>query len=183
MSAVLKPRAEPESQFSDLVDLLVMCAGESLVMLSAFCDASDMTDTGGPYAVAAVAFGPDGAKKAENAWARLWGETVCHMSDLHNLRGDFEGWDGNRRGAINTPPILARRCKLLAHWCGVRLLHQIDRVFAVLKVNIRFTRISDHTIVVGDKPPTVLTNSVTVDMKVHCCVLWLRSEIDATPKP
>lgn len=63
-------------------------------MLSAYVDASQQGS--GILTVAAVAYGPDRAKKAHARWKKLWGDAICHMTDLHSRKGDFAGWDGDR---------------------------------------------------------------------------------------
>jgi hypothetical protein len=62
-------------------------------MLSAYIDAGAQ---GRILTVAAVAFGPDRLKKAQKHWRKLWGDTVCHMTDLHSRRGAFKDWDTER---------------------------------------------------------------------------------------
>lgn len=58
-------------------------------MLFAYLDAGTQNDT---FSVSALAFGPDRAKKALRQWQRLWGNVRCHMSDLHNRKGEFASW-------------------------------------------------------------------------------------------
>lgn len=67
-------------------------------MLSAYVDAG--TQENRILTVAAVAFGPDRAKKASAQWAKVWSDTVCHMTDLNSRRGDFAGWDAARVDSV-----------------------------------------------------------------------------------
>lgn len=68
-------------------------------MLVAYFDASQAR--GGTFAVAGFALGVVSAKKADRAWRNLWGDTICHMTDLHSRkRGTaFADWTGAKAGA------------------------------------------------------------------------------------
>lgn len=68
----------------------VLPKGEGIaVVLRAYFDAGAQGDT---FCVAGVAFTVDGAIAAERAWVDLWGNHLCHMTDLHNRKADFSGW-------------------------------------------------------------------------------------------
>jgi hypothetical protein len=83
--------------FHDLLDLVVPDGGVA-ALLSAYLDASRMES--GVFSVSALAFGIDRAKKACRAWHKLWGNTVCHMTDLHGRKpgSAFECWTGEQAG-------------------------------------------------------------------------------------
>lgn len=85
------------SDFDQLIDVLVPKHGYA-VMLQAFMDAS--LRESGVYCVAAFAFGRDRAKKADRKWRALWGDELCHMTDLNSrAKGSaFEGWSGDKAG-------------------------------------------------------------------------------------
>jgi hypothetical protein len=82
--------AQSADYFCELLDAIFLAGGEHAAMLSAYVDAGTQ---GRVLTVAAVAFGPDRLKKAHKQWQKLWGSTLCHMTDLHNRRGDFKDWD------------------------------------------------------------------------------------------
>jgi hypothetical protein len=89
---------EPAWQFfCDLLDL-VMPQGGTAALLSAYLDASQMKS--GVFSVGGFAFGRDRAKKASRDWHKLWGNTICHMTDLHSRAPGtaFEGWAGDQAG-------------------------------------------------------------------------------------
>jgi hypothetical protein len=86
---------EPD-YFCWLLDRVKPWSGGYAVVLQAYFDASRRN--GGTFCVAGYAFGDDRAKKATRAWQQLWGETRSHMTDMHNLRGAFKGWDKNQTG-------------------------------------------------------------------------------------
>lgn len=87
------------SNFDKHIDMLVS-AGDYAVMLQAYMDASEKPS--GVFCVAGLAFGPDRAKKAAREWAGLWGQTSCHMTDLHSrAKGSaFAEWDNERAGEM-----------------------------------------------------------------------------------
>lgn len=84
--------------FGLLIDLTVPQSGVA-ILLSAYFDASERE--GGVFSVAGFAFGAGRAKKAATRWHRLWGDTLCHMTELHTRpKGSaFEHWTGEKAGA------------------------------------------------------------------------------------
>lgn len=70
------------------------------VVLEAYFDASERGSE--MFAVAGLAFDAEAAKRATAAWIDLWGDTGCHMTDLHSGRGrpgnPFFGWDDAKAG-------------------------------------------------------------------------------------
>ena len=83
--------------FHDLLDLVVPDGG-AVALLAAYFDASRMDS--GVFCVAGFAFGRDRAKKAERAWRALWGNTICHMADLHTRKKGsvFADWTSEQAG-------------------------------------------------------------------------------------
>jgi hypothetical protein len=91
-------RDEPAWQFfSDLLDLVVP-EGGTAALLSAYFDASQLES--GVFSVSGFAFGKARAKKACRDWHRLWGETICHMTDLHSRKpkSTFADWTREQAG-------------------------------------------------------------------------------------
>lgn len=70
------------------------------VVLEAYFDASERGSE--MFSVAGLAFDADAAKQATSAWIDLWGDTRCHMTDLHSGRNragnPFYGWDDAKAG-------------------------------------------------------------------------------------
>ncbi len=58
--------------------------------LRAYFDAS-VRESSNLICVTGVAFGLQAAQKANTEWQRLFNDKICHMTDLHAGRGDFEG--------------------------------------------------------------------------------------------
>jgi hypothetical protein len=83
--------------FHDLLDLIVPDGG-TVALLAAYFDASRMES--GVFCVGGFAFGRDRAKKAERAWRRLWGDTICRMADLHSRKpgSAFADWTSDQAG-------------------------------------------------------------------------------------
>lgn len=78
--------------FCDLLDFAMPRKGGYAVLLNVYIDASKRP--GGIFCVSGFAFGTDRAKKASAEWRRLWGDTICHMTDLHSRQKAFaQGWD------------------------------------------------------------------------------------------
>lgn len=99
MSAPRRIAVEGEwwRDFSDLLDLATQPDGD-VVLLSAYFDASERER--GLFCVAGFAFGVDRAKKATSRWHRLWGDTECHMTDLHTRKegSAFGNWTPEQAG-------------------------------------------------------------------------------------
>lgn len=83
--------------FDELLEASLPWDDGVVVMLRAYMDASTQERV---LAVAGVGFGVDRAKKAEREWRALFGDRVCHMTDLHNRRGDFAGISGDEAGQL-----------------------------------------------------------------------------------
>ncbi|EWS64935.1 hypothetical protein Y695_01820 [Hydrogenophaga sp. T4] len=68
------------------------------VLLVAYFDASARESD--MFSVAGVAFEADKAQAASERWTELWGETRCHMTDLHAGRSrpgnPFTGWSNEK---------------------------------------------------------------------------------------
>ena len=72
--------------------------GGAAAVLVAYFDASERDSSS--FSVAGVAYGNDRAKKATHAWRGLWGDTVCHMTELHTRKegGTFADWEPGQAG-------------------------------------------------------------------------------------
>lgn len=94
--AVNAPRAR--DYLCSILDVVIPWSGGSLVALRAYLDASERG--GGTFCVAALAFGEARAKRATRRWEGLWGQTRCHMTDLHTRPkdGPFGDWTGKQAG-------------------------------------------------------------------------------------
>jgi len=80
----------------ELLELTGLREGGHAIVLNAYLDASERSS--GVFCVAGLAYGFDRAKKATREWMRLWGDTPCHMTDLHNRRGAFRDWTSEAAG-------------------------------------------------------------------------------------
>jgi hypothetical protein len=99
----MSPDQKERDDFGQLVDLLLMASPNGIVaMLNAYVDAGTQGDV---LTVAITAFGGEGAKKANRKWIRLWGDTICHMTDLHAKKEDFLGWGEKKAGEMLTKSI------------------------------------------------------------------------------
>ena len=78
-----------QSHFAELLDAVSLRDDGVIAMLRAYFDASRLDN--GILAIAGIAFGLDRAKSAERALRLIFGERYCHMTDLHNRKGAFEG--------------------------------------------------------------------------------------------
>lgn len=67
--------------------LFPACGYGKIVALRAYMDASIRSEE--IISVSGFAFGLDNAKKANREWKKLFGDKICHMTDLHNRRGEF----------------------------------------------------------------------------------------------
>jgi hypothetical protein len=85
--------------FDELLEVLMPWSGGNAVVLRAYFDASKMPKTG-TFCVAGIAYGRDRAKKAEGAWRRLFGNRICHMTDLSSRRDEFEGISPEEGGRL-----------------------------------------------------------------------------------
>lgn len=74
---------------NEIETLFPPCGTGYVVALRAYLDASIRES--GVISVAGFAFGLKNAKKANNAWHKLFGNKICHMTDLHHNHGDFAG--------------------------------------------------------------------------------------------
>ncbi len=75
----------------DPIEMLFPPCGSGFVMaLRAYFDAS-VREPSNLICVAGVAFGLQSAKKANSEWQSLFKNKICHMTDLHARRGEFEG--------------------------------------------------------------------------------------------
>jgi hypothetical protein len=66
-------------------------------LLRAYFDVSGSGNEG-LLSVAGIAFGEGQEKKANKAWKALWGDTICHWTDLNARSGDFDGWTDEQAG-------------------------------------------------------------------------------------
>jgi hypothetical protein len=101
--AVLDPEVSEGERapdyFCELLDFVMPWAGGQAVLLTAFIDASERDN--GIFCVGALAFGSDRAKKATRHWRELWGDTQCHMTDLHTRKVDpFKQWTRGIRSLL-----------------------------------------------------------------------------------
>src|SRR5688500_4824697 len=71
-----------------LASLFPLDLAGNVVALRACIDAGAQQ---GVFCVAAVAFGYDRARKANNKWSRLMKGRTFHMTDLNARQGEFEG--------------------------------------------------------------------------------------------
>lgn len=87
--------------FCELLDFAMPWDGGVAVLLVAYFDAS-AREKSDMYAVAGLAFDADMAKKATKEWVDLWGDTRCHMTDLHSGRSrpgnPYFGWTDDAAG-------------------------------------------------------------------------------------
>lgn len=96
----LKRDQSAPDYFCELLDFTMPWNGGVAVVLAAYFDASARESD--MLAVAGLAFSGDGAKTATEKWVDLWGDTRCHMTDLHSGRGrpgnPYFGWSDDEAG-------------------------------------------------------------------------------------
>lgn len=85
------------------------CGTGLIVALRAYIDASIKNND--LITVAGVAFGMSNAVKASNAWKKVMGGKIFHMTDLHNTKGEFSDMSDQERGDMlkKLVPILSKR--------------------------------------------------------------------------
>jgi hypothetical protein len=81
-----------------VLDGFVPWDSSTAAMLRAYFDAS--TKATGTFCVAGIAYGSDSAKKAEREWRSLFGNRICHMTDMHGRHGEFANLGDGEGGEL-----------------------------------------------------------------------------------